>query len=294
MSTGHIRKRVTKDGKVSYQVILESEKDPLTGKRQRQYKTVNGTKKEAEAVLDRMKSQYNTDGILKPSSIKHKDRIHEWLQLYLPNIEATTRAGNTERIKNRLIPYLGNIPLNSLQTASIQQWITTLSKDEKLAPKSVKNVYLNLKAALDKAVTLKMLPSNPCVGVVLPKAEKYNAEVYDSNEIAEMLKAAEGTDIYLLVTLIVLVGFRRGEITALQWSDIDFENSVIHINKSEVIADGKKIVKSPKTKSGIRDIYIGDNLLKLLKKEYAKYCADKLAMGSEFVDSNCVIRQSNG
>ena len=294
MSAGHIRKRIAKDGTVSYQVIYESEKDPITGKRQRQYKTVNGTKKEAEAILDRMKNEFNATGILKPSALKLSDWMHEWLDLYLPNIEATTRAGYTERINKRLIPYIGNTPLKNLQTATIQQWVSTLHRVEQLSPKSVKNVFLNLKAALDKAVTLKMLPSNPCTGVVLPKPVDYHAEVYDGSEIELLLDKAKGTDIYLLVVLIVSIGFRRGEISALQWSDIDFEHSVIHITKSKVIADGKKIVKAPKTKSGTRDIYIGKNLLKLLKSEYAKYCRDKLSMGKDFVDSNCVIRQENG
>ena len=45
MVTGHIRKRTTKDGKASYQIILETDRDPLTGKRQRLHKTVRGTKK---------------------------------------------------------------------------------------------------------------------------------------------------------------------------------------------------------------------------------------------------------
>ncbi len=294
MSAGHIRKRIAKDGKVSYQVIYESDKDPITGKRQRQYKTVNGTKKEAEAVLDRMKNEFNTSGILKPSALKLCDWMHEWLSLYLPNIEATTRAGYTERINNRLIPYIGNIPLKNLQTATIQQWVSTLRNTEHLSPKSVKNVFLNLKSALDKAVTLKMLPSNPCTGVVLPKKVDYQAEVYDESEIKTLLETAKGTDIYLLVVLVLSIGFRRGEIAALQWSDIDFENSVIHITKSKVIADGKKIVKAPKTKSGTRDIYIGSHLLKLLKSEYVEYCKDKLLLGKDFIDSNCVIRKKNG
>lgn len=294
MPTGHIRERKTSDGKKSYQIIVETDPDPIAGKRQRQYFTHRGTKREAEAMLDRMKAEIASGGIVKPSALKLSDWMEEWMRLYLPNIAETTRAGYEERIKTRLAPYLGNYPLNTLRTASIQGWVNTLSQDEHLAPKTVKNVYLNLKAALDKAVVLNMLPSNPCTGVVLPKPVKYQAQVYNNTEIAQMLNAAQGTDIYLLVALDVLTGLRRGEIAALQWSDIDFENGVIHITRNRVIAGGKKITKAPKSQSGIRDISIGDKLLSLLKDEYKRYCTDRDRLGIDFVDSNYVIRQKNG
>lgn len=295
MSTGHIRKRQTKDGKTVYQVILESDKDPITGKRQRQYKTVNGTKKEAEAVLNRMITQINDGGtgIIKPSAIKLSDWLDEWLKLYLPNIEETTRAGYVERVNNRLKPYLGNIPLKNLKNSDIQQWINEL-KDDGLSPKTIKNVYLNLNAALDKAVILRMLPSNPCNGVELPKLVKYNAQVYNNSEMTQALKAAEGTEMYFLLSLMFTTSLRRGELVALTWDDIDFDNSVIHITRNKVVANGKKISKAPKSKAGIRDLYIGANLLNLLKTERAKYLSDKLAQGAGFVDSNCVIRQKDG
>ena len=59
MVTGHIRKRTTKDGKASYQIILETDRDPITGQRQRMYQTVNGTKKEAEAMLNNQTSNHS-------------------------------------------------------------------------------------------------------------------------------------------------------------------------------------------------------------------------------------------
>ena len=294
MVTGHIRLRTTKNGKKSYQVIVEAEKDPLTGKRQRQYVTVKGTKKDAEAILDRMKNELNTGGLLKPSAIKLSDWIDQWLKLYLPNIEATTRAGYEESIKTRLIPYIGNTPLNRLTPQIIQQWINKLSTEEGLAPKTVKNVFLNLKSSLDKAVTLKMIADNPCTGVELPKVKKYQAEVYDTNEIIKLLDIAKDTDMNLLVNLEIFTGLRRGELIALEWSDIDLDNGIISITRNEVLAGGKKVLKTPKSASGTRDIYVSDELKSLLMKEYIKYCKDKLEQGKIFVDSNRVIRQKDG
>ena len=46
--TGHVRKRATKSGITTYQIIVEEESDAATGKRKRFYKTIKGSKKDAE------------------------------------------------------------------------------------------------------------------------------------------------------------------------------------------------------------------------------------------------------
>ena len=50
ITTGSIRKRKTKAG-YDWQITVELPKDPITGKRSRKYKTVTGTKKEAERAM---------------------------------------------------------------------------------------------------------------------------------------------------------------------------------------------------------------------------------------------------
>lgn len=294
MITGHVRPNTTAKRQPSYQIVIEYDRDPVTGKRNRTFKTVHCSKKQADAMLRKMLSAAEAGELLEPSSMKLSDWMREWLDNYLPNLEATTRAGYEERIKTCLVPYLGAVPLKSLQTTAVQKWINDLRDEKGLAPKSIKNVYHNLDAALKKAVTLQMIPRNPCTGVELPKLEKYQAEIYNSDEITTLLKAAEGTDMYLLVLLTVSVGFRRGELAALSWDDIDFENGIIHIHSNRVIAKGKVITKAPKSKAGIRDVTIGQGLLDALKKANAQYLLNKRTYGTDFIDSNLVICQPSG
>ena len=49
--TGHVRKRTTKSGITTYQVIVEEESSFANGKRKRYYKTIQGGKKQAEKVM---------------------------------------------------------------------------------------------------------------------------------------------------------------------------------------------------------------------------------------------------
>ena len=108
MATGHLRKRTSVDGAVSYQLIVEGDRDPVSGKRERRYKTIKGTKKAAEAALRKMIDDMENGNITSASAMKVEDWMNTWLENYLPNIEATTRAGYREKIKNYIIPELGN------------------------------------------------------------------------------------------------------------------------------------------------------------------------------------------
>lgn len=84
-----------------------------------------------------------------------------------------------------------------------------------------------------------MIPHNPCKGVELPKNQKYQAQIYTTQEIKELLQVAEGTDMYLPLLLVCYIGFRRGELLALKWDHIDFDKGLIHIQSNRVVADSK-------------------------------------------------------
>lgn len=293
MATGHIRKRINKNGSISYQVIAEGEHDPLTGKRERRYKTVNGTKKEAEAVRRKMIADLENGNISAPSAIKLRDWMHKWLNTYLPNIEETTRAGYKEKIDGYIIPELGNIQLKALKADNVQAWVNGLTK-RGLAPKTVRNAYNNLNAALKKAVILRMIPYNPCYGVELPKAKKYRGKVYDKSGIHAALRAAEGTDMYLPVLLLLSAGLRRGELAALRWENVDFEKNTLHICENRVHGVGEVITKAPKSAAGNRKITVSSDVMAVLAKAKLDYFNEKAAFGSGFCDLGYVIHNTDG
>ncbi len=294
MATGSIRKRTGLHGDITYQIIIDEGRDPVTGKRNRTFRTVKGTKKNAEQIMRKMLNAIEEDQVLEPSNEKLKDWMEEWLRIFCPDIELTTRDGYEGQIRSRLNPYLGEVPLKSLKTNMIQSWVNQLHKEKGLSPKSIRNVYLNLKAALDKAVIVRKISHNPCAGVVLPKGCRPKVEIYDISEVQLMLDVAKGTDMYFPLLLEISLGLRRGELLALQWDDIDFEGGVIHIHRNRVTTSEGVITKAPKSSAGIRDIHIGENLLEICELEHSRYLSDKEELGSQFTDSNLVIRQPNG
>ena len=293
MATGHLRKRTSVDGAVSYQLIVEGDRDPVSGKRERRYKTIKGTKKAAEAALRKMIDDMENGNITSASAMKVEDWMNTWLENYLPNIEATTRAGYREKIKNYIIPELGNTQLKVLKADQVQRWINGL-RQRGLSPKTIRNVYNNLNAAMKKAVVLRMLPFNPCDGVELPKLIRYEAKVYDTQEIKRLLEAAKGSDMYLVVLLGVSVGLRRGEMLGLKWASVNFEAKTISIRENRVMADKELITKGPKSAAGQRTVSIGDEVVAALSQARMDYFNDRAELGAKFRDDDYVVRQKDG
>ena len=132
MYTGHIRSRKAKNGKISYQIIIEGDRDPMTGERQRFYETVKGTKKEAEYRLsNKLHDLNNGTTFTKPSAMKLSDWLGEWLRLYTGKLSPTTKASYEERISKRIIPYMGNTPIGALTSMQVQEWVNDLHDKEK-------------------------------------------------------------------------------------------------------------------------------------------------------------------
>ena len=293
MATGSIRIKKTKDGKVRYQITVEGERDPLTGKRNRIYKNVDGSKKEANTVMRQMITEMESGKVVKKCDLTVAEWMQEWLVLYLPNIEETTRIGYKTKLKCYIVPVLGEIRLHALRAEHVQKLVNDMIARD-LSPKNIRDTYNNINAAMKKAVVLRYIAYNPCEGVVLPKQKKYRAKVYNQALIHTLLDVTRGTDMYLPVLLCVAVGLRRGELLALRWEHIDFENKILKVRSNMVRGEKGYIIKAPKSEAGIRDISLGDEIVYELRKAKAQYARDAFAYGIGFQNHGYVIKQPNG
>ena len=293
MASGNIVKRIRKSGKISYEITVEGERDPLTGKRNRVFRTVKGSEKEARKVMHRLINDMEQNKIVKKNHKTVEEWMEEWINLYLPNVEETTRVGYKTKLRCYIKPALGDILIYSLRADHVQKMVNDMLA-RGLSPKNIRDTFNNINAAMKKAVVLRYIPFNPCEGVVLPKLKKYRAKVYDNQMIHTLLDTAEGTDMYLPILLGVTVGLRRGEMIALRWDDIDFKTNTIKVRSNMVNGENGCIIKAPKSEAGIRDIKVGDEVMAELRKARLQYMEDALSYGRGFQNLNFVIRQEDG
>ncbi len=298
ITTGSIRKRKTKAG-YDWQITVELPKDPITGKRSRKYKTVTGTKKEAEHAMreymDEIESGYYVSG----NNMVLSQWMQTWITVYsAPNVSPTTLAEYERMIDSYIDPMIGHIQVQDLTMLAVQAWVNKLHVSPitglPMSAATVRHIYQVLKSAMDKAVSARVISRSPCEGVVLPKGKPKEAVIYNEEQMRQLLQAVKGTTLELVIDMELCLGLRRGELSGLRWCDIDWENSQIHIVQNRVLARNKVIIRQPKTESGFRTLDAPEQLMKKLKQHKADCEKRRIEYGSAYIVSDYVIVHPNG
>jgi len=204
------------------------------------------------------------------------DWLDLWYQTYKKsNLRPNTQMSYERRIYQHIIPALGNIQMDKLTTNDIQQFYAKLKQGgrllrtelygEGLSDQTVRGVHTTLHAALDKAVSEKLLFRNPADGCRLPSAKAREMQVLTPEEIQRLLIQAKEDGCYELLLLELSTGLRRGEICALQWDDLNFRTGELRVQRQVHRIKGKLVASPPKTKAGNRSVILPVLVLGVLR-----------------------------
>ena len=298
ITTGNIQPRKTKHGK-KWQIVVDLPRDPVTGKRVRKFKTVSGTKKEAERAMHEFIRELEKGYHVTDDKITVAKWMDTWIELFIaPHVSPTTLSRYQGMIRRYIVPLLGSVQVQELKPLSVQAWVNGLkispASGKEMSASTIKHTYHILKGAMDKAVQAGVIPVSPCNGIMLPKGQKKQAVVYDQSQIQQLIQAAKGTEMELVIDMELCLGLRRGELLGLQWGDIDWENSQINVIRNRVIVNGQSVVKEPKTAAGIRTLDVPQPLMTKLKRHRANCAERRLAMGQVYTVSDYIIVHPDG
>jgi integrase len=102
--------------------------------------------------------------------------------------------------------------------------------------------------------------------------ESNHGMVLDSEQLRTLVEGFKGSALYPIVAVAAFTGARRNEILALRWTDIDFDNKTLRIERAVEQVRGQPLaLKEPKTARGKRTIAIDDELVNLLRAERDKH-----------------------
>jgi len=175
---------------------------------------------------------------------------------------------------NQLLKVFGGKKIDEIKRGDIKEFATI--KLQSVSPKRVRKLINCIKAIFDYAIDYEHISTNPAIAIKLPKHNPQEIKPFAKEEVELLLKNAKGWfKNYLAVAF--YTGARHGEIIALRWSDIDFDNLVINIDKR--IKKGQ--IGTPKTKSSIRKVPILKTLLPYLKNQF-ELCSEVKTMSVFF------------
>lgn len=266
-----IKKYTTKNGETRYLFQTYLGIDPLTGKERRTTRRGFKTMKEAKQAERNLLLDVEENGLPSNQSDGFQDPTFEELaSLWLENYKTTVKPSTFENVKSKVEKmteeHFKELKLKKITVAYCQKVVIELSKSYVLY-----NHYLSVINRIFKyAVLMDILDSNPFDKVIKPKSRQTQRKgnFLTKEELREFLKLAQTATLSYfspLVHLMSYTGLRQGEALALKWSDIDFENKKITVDKTAARIKEKQTLQTPKTKNSKRVISIDPNTLSILK-----------------------------
>ena len=205
----------------------------------------------------------------------------KWLLYKKSIVKLSTHANFVSSTMNHINPMLGRKRISDINEGDIQDLIMYLynngRKDGKggLSVKTIKDVILPLKLALDYAAKRRVIPKLEWDTIEYPKSTSKSRVIALSQEEEQQLIQT----IYLNldrktcgILLTLMTGLRIGELCGLQMKDISLSKQTISINKTvQRVYDSRRKTSSlyigqPKSESSIREIPVPKMLIKVMQK----------------------------
>lgn len=295
---GHIVKR----GKSSYSVIVELPRDPATGKRRQLWRTVKGTKRQAEELLVELLHERDT-GVDRPiGKMTVAAYLDRWMADYVyPSLAPKTAVSYRDIIRGHFVPALGAMDLVALRPTHIQALYSRLLRSGRvdgkggLSARTVQRYHQVLHAALRQAVRWQLLVRNPADAVEVPRASRRELRAVTPAQARRVMEAADETQFGSLVRLALLTGMRRGELMGLRWQDVDVERAHLRVQQTAQRIVGQGIVyRQPKTRLSRRSIALSVEAVAVLRAHRRRQAEARLLAGPAYQDNDLVFATGIG
>jgi len=229
------------------------------------------TRKEAEKKRDEAKAQlyYGWD-------IGNNTTFEEMANLFLQEYKAQKKLHirtkeTTQGIFDRyLIPTLGSMRLRDIKPAHIDKLLLKYADYSKSTQKKILDYASKV---FDKAIENDIIPKSPTLNKKPTADNPDKVKPLTDAQCRELLAATKGTRVYPFIVLILFSGLRRGEALGLMWKDMDFENRLIHVERSIVFPHGNRageINTDMKSESAHRIIPMAPEIYEVFMKEKKK------------------------
>lgn len=313
-----ITPRKNKDGDIISYTIRVYHGYDSKGKRLKPYTMTykpapNMTVKQVEKELQKISIEFEER--CKKGIVGNAERItlEEFSKIYLEAkakvLSPTTLEFYERAIETKILPALGFHKINQIKPAHIQAFINQLSglskqkrdgsqDSQPLKAASVKRYLTVIQSIFKFAVKQNIIDSSPARAELLeiPRVVTPKIEIFTKQEAAQMLKYLEQEDLQfqVFVQLAIMTGARRGELTALKFSDFDYVNNKVTIERAAVKLKGQPTQIKPPKDYEVRTVTINSYCIDLVRILRAEKDKQARVLGSQWNEQDWLFTQDNG
>ena len=234
---------VAKKGISWYAVIYEGT-DPVTGKERRSWHPAGRDRADAERLAARLANERDGANDEARSLSFGAFLSSRWLPGKRLVLAASTHNGYRHNVKNHIIPALGHVRLRRLRPDHLDAFYDRLlhprNGDPPLAPKTVYEIHLVIRGALEEAVRRGLVSRNVALVAHAPRLRsipRVEQRSWTPEELRAFLRAAAGHRLFAALWTAAFTGMRRNELLGLRWEDFDEKAATISINRGLVAID---------------------------------------------------------
>ena len=227
--------------------------------------------------------------------------LERWLAAAEHRVGTRTFQRYRSIVRLYLVPAVGALKAESLRPAHVESaltvWISGGRNDREkgqLSSRSVKHVFDTLKTALRWGVRMGILARNVALSVEPPRVEGREMQALDLAGVAAVLRAADGTELFLPIMIAIGTGLRRGELLALRWGDVDLDAGRLSVRRSVEMVDGELRVKPPKTTRSARTLSIATTIVEALRRHRASQNERRLLLGLGRDEDGWIFDRADG
>ncbi|HET6562277.1 MAG TPA: site-specific integrase [Marmoricola sp.] len=278
---GTVRRRSNGDWEYRFDAGI----DPLTGKRRRPGRSGFRTRREAEQALRGAISAHEHGRTVRASGRTVAQFLEEWHAAIKPSVRASTWATYRNYLRFYVVPHIGETRLQDLTPVRLNLLYGHLMDRGRvrgeggLAPKTIVNVHRMLHRALRDGVRWDMTPRNAAEDAQPPRAGRPRLTVWDPEEMGRFVDQVRGDRFYALWLLAATTGMRRGELSGLLSTDVDFKHARVSPTSPRVSVNGQVRDSEAKTEAGIRVMALDPVTLQALRAYVEMWAEERRLLG---------------
>ena len=181
-------------------------------------------------------------------------------------LKPRTLAHYRNLLDARILPELGDLPMTALDATTLAAWRDNLPN----TPTMNAHAYALLRGILAAAAKRDPRITPPAIPGAAKAKTRHKVEPATLAELATIVENMPDRH-RLAVLLMSWCALRFGEVTELRRQDVDLRRGKLRIRRAVVLVEGERIVSTPKSAAGVRDVTIPPHLVPIITDHLERF-----------------------
>jgi integrase len=281
----------------SYSVIVERNRDSVTGKRRREWHSGFRTKRDAETGRVEILGRLQRGEYVAPSRLTVAAFLEDsWLPARESTLRPSTHESYAGNVRTHIIPAIGGHRLQGLDAATLTAFYGERIRSG-LSARTVRYLHTIIRLALADAVRWDLVVRNVADASTPPSASEAKPQTmktWSGNELRCFLDHVREDRLYAAWHVLAMSGMRRGELLGLDWQGVDLEGGHLAIIRTLIEGRREPRFSEPKTTRSRRSVALDRESVTILGEHRRRQLEERLAWGPACHDNGLVFCREDG